>query len=69
MRSNVNEKSFASSMLYDVERMVEEDQSWEQIVLSVHRRLTKYLKYEASYERNKIQQAAFRRGRRVVRQE
>jgi hypothetical protein len=33
-------------MLWDVERMLDENQDYEYIVISIHRRLTKYLRYE-----------------------
>ena len=46
MRRNVSEQSFVSSMLWDVERMLDENQDFEYIVISIHRRLSKYLRYE-----------------------
>ncbi len=46
VRNNVSQKSFAASMLWDLERMIDENQEWEYIVISVHRRLSKYLNYD-----------------------
>jgi hypothetical protein len=54
MRSNVSEQSLAAVMLWDVERMLDDNHSHEDIVRSVKKRLEKYLRYE---ERLKISRA------------
>lgn len=53
-RSPVNDSSFVRSLHHDVERMVENDHSAQDILASVRKRLEKQVRYRAYCEGLKI---------------